>query len=103
VSRPGEHAELTVGAGSYFGPDDRDDDSDVGIDAAATADEVRHREQPRASVRVVGTGEVEETNRIERKNVPAGVEPGRPYRGVRVRRRTSGRLRSAPPRTPEGG
>ena len=62
------------------------------IEASATADEVRHLEEPRATRQTVGTGEIHRHDHVTRKNLPHSVEPGRNHLDVRVSLRTGGRL-----------
>jgi hypothetical protein len=69
---------------------------DVAIEASVAADEVRHLEVPRVTLRITGTGDAQSDEGGTRQNLPDRVEPGRSYRNVRASRLLAGRLATPP-------
>lgn len=92
MSDPLVEPEVFAGAGAETARDE-DLSWDVEIAGSFSAERLRHVERPSASARVTGEGGVKTLDDATRENLPASVEVGQTYTGVRGRRHVGGRLR----------
>lgn len=71
---------------------DRLERPDIEIASVVKAKQLRFGRKPRVEVRFEGEPGIDKVSGSERENLPAEVEPGVTYRGVRVRWRAAAKL-----------